>query len=110
MNFQQPDLLSSSDTRPQAGHGARRLRDDRREGREALPHDDDQEPPLDQGSAQEAEHRAQVLHGKVSNRPLAFPTHTAPGVGAREGRVEGRRAGLAIRRSQGRSLGKTGVT
>lgn len=52
--------------RSQTGDGAGRLRDDRREGGEALPHDDDQESVPDQGSTQEAQHCAQVLHGKVS--------------------------------------------
>lgn len=58
--------FSSFDGRPQTGNGAGRLRDDRGERGEALPHDDDQEPPPDQGQAQEAQHCAQVLHGKVS--------------------------------------------
>lgn len=60
-------------SRSQTGNGAGRLRDDCREGREALSHDDDQEPAPDQGSTQEAEHRAQVFHGKVSFFVPAFP-------------------------------------
>lgn len=63
-------MCAVSPGRPEAGDGEGCVRDDRREGREALPHDDEQEPPHDQGPAQEAQHRAQVLHGKVS-----FSTH-----------------------------------
>lgn len=63
-------LLSLISGSSQAGDGAGRLRDDRREGREALPHDDDQEPALDQRQTPEAQHRAQVLHGKVSLAPF----------------------------------------
>lgn len=59
--------------RSEAGNGAGCLCDDRREGRETLPHDDDQEPPPDQGPAPEAEHRSQVLHGKVSSSTLNSP-------------------------------------
>lgn len=67
------DLFSSFFRRSQTGNGAGRLRDDRREGREALPHDDDQESAPDQGSTQEAQHCAQVLHGKVSFFALLAP-------------------------------------
>lgn len=54
-------------SRSQTGNGAGCLRYDRRERREALPHDDDQEPPSDQRPPEEAHHCAQVLSGKVSS-------------------------------------------
>lgn len=60
------DLFSSFVRRSQTGNGTGRLCDDCREGGKALPHDDDQESAPDQGSTQEAQHCAQVLHGKVS--------------------------------------------
>lgn len=68
------DLLLSFAVRSQAWDGTGRLRDDCREGREALPHDDDQEQAPDQGQAQKAQHSAQVLHGKVSFFLVFFPS------------------------------------
>ena len=57
--------------RPEAGHGARRLRHDRGEGGEAVPHDDEQEGEPDQGPPEKAEHRSQVLPRQV--RACACP-------------------------------------
>lgn len=59
-------LMVSSVSRSQTGNGAGCLCYDRRERREAIPHDDDQEPPPDQRPPEEAHHRAQVLPWKVS--------------------------------------------
>lgn len=58
--------------RPEAGHGAGRLRHDCGEGREALPHDDEQEGEPDQGPQEKAEHRPQVLPWQVSSPTLGL--------------------------------------
>lgn len=48
-----------------------RIRHDRGEGGEALPHDDEQEGEPDQGPSEKAEHRPQVLPWQVSDPILA---------------------------------------
>lgn len=65
-------ILSFLVSRSETGNGAGCLCYDRRERREALPHDDDQESPSDQRPPEEAHHRAQVLPGKVSLSHSAF--------------------------------------
>lgn len=57
--------------RLEAGDGAGRLHDDRREGGETLPHDHEQEPSPDQGSPAQVVCRPQVLLWKVSRQKVA---------------------------------------